>query len=86
MEICEHLKPILEHEELVGNSVKEVSEGWSKANFVVDMQKEIDADFEINNIKLEKFVRLWEYNGSPHNTPSKGFFCDKCKHSISGPK
>lgn len=68
-----------------GNSVKESTEGWSKAKQVIYMQKKLDP---ILKNKIEKEInklRFRSYKGSPHNEPDEGFICDECKVVISFP-
>lgn len=85
MEACEHIRKILIHEEARGNKIKECSEGWSKANLVIDMEKSLDVDYANSLVISGEKLRYWENNDS-HYTLQKGFFCDACKHSIAGPK
>lgn len=85
MELCEHLKPILDHELRIENKIKEISTGWTKVDYAVYLEKKMDIDFEKNNLQLTDYVRYWEFKGTPHNNPEKGFTCDNCKHAITGP-
>lgn len=83
--ICEHLKSILEYEIQRGNSIKEVSEGWSKADLVIDLEKPMDIDYELQNMINNHIVKCWE-NNDLHYLQQRGFFCGKCKHSLAGPR
>lgn len=85
MEACEHIKNILMHEEERGNKIKEKSEGWSKANLVIDMEKSIDVDYANSLIQQGAKLRYWE-NNDTHYVLQKGYFCNECKQSIAGPK
>lgn len=85
MEACEHIKMILTHEEKRGNKIKEQSEGWSKANLVIDMEASLDVDYANSLIVSGVKLRYWE-NDDSHYPLQKGFFCDECKQAIAGPK
>lgn len=73
------------HEEARGNKIKEMSEGWSKANLVIDMEESLDIDYANSLIALGEKLRYWE-NNDTHYTLQKGYYCDECKQSIAGPK
>ena len=85
MEICEHLKVIFKHEESRGNKIKEKSEGWSKVNLVITMEKSLDIVFAKRIIDSGFKLRVWENNDN-HYPIQKGLSCDECKQSIAGPK
>lgn len=84
MTLCEHLKLIFDYEIQRGNEVKEISEGWSKAKLVVDLEKPMDISYGLNHIEKDSCVRYWE-NNDLHYLRQKGFYCDKCNHSLAGP-
>ena len=85
MDVCRHIQTILDHEEKNGNTIKEKSEGWSKANLVIDMDRSLDIDFGNALIDSGMPLQYWE-NNDPHYSLQKGFFCKKSRQSIAGPK
>ncbi|OEF99572.1 hypothetical protein BHF71_08475 [Vulcanibacillus modesticaldus] len=84
MWICNHLKPIIDHELSKGNKIQEISKGWSNAVLVIDLEKRMDVQYERSDMNLSEYVKYWE-NKDSHYPLQKGFYCEKCKHSIAGP-
>ena len=82
MLICEHLKPILQHELDRKNKIEQNTD-WGSIVVFIFMAKPMDVSFERENFVLESFVKYHE-NRSPHYM-FKGFYCDRCKHTIVGP-
>lgn len=85
MKICKRLEIILKHEESRNNNIHDVSEGWSKINFVINMEKSIDITFAQYVIGNDIRLRIWENNDN-HYPIQIGITCDECKQSIAGPK
>lgn len=59
-----------------GNVLREISEGWSKANQVVHMARELSA---LARQRIESEVpslRYWRSPGTPHNPATCGFISD----------
>lgn len=84
MNLCSHLLMIFEYEISKGNKILETSEGWTNANFVMDLQNPMDIEYEKLNLIDTIYVKYWE-SYDTHYPPQKGFYCEKCKHSIAGP-
>ena len=84
VKICPHLKPILEHEIMLGNKVAEVCKTWSVTEIAVSMKKKLDIQFAKNVIVSGIPLRIWE-NHDNHYALERGVYCDVCKHSIAGP-
>lgn len=68
-----------------GNSIKEISEGWTKVRQVVHMRKPIGDDAKLL-ISSDKKLRYWSSLETPHNKAEEGFTCDRDKVSISFPR
>lgn len=82
---CSQINLVIELCLKSNNSVDEISKGWSNARKVFQMKNMLE-----NNLKneiIEKFPNLeyWKDKGSPHFSPSEGFFCNKCKEGIYFP-
>ncbi|MDZ7923279.1 MAG: hypothetical protein U5M23_04315 [Marinagarivorans sp.] len=67
-----------------GNSISEISEGWTKVRQVVSMSKPLTSDLK-TLIASEKGLRHWVSPATPHNRAEEGFTCDQDKVSISFP-
>ncbi|CAK9886705.1 MAG: hypothetical protein XXXJIFNMEKO3_03151 [Candidatus Erwinia impunctatus] len=69
-----------------GNSVKEVSDGWSNIEKIIFFKKKISQElkFKIQN-ELPK-LRYYSTDNTPHNKADEGFICDEYKIAISYPK
>lgn len=82
---CPEVNTVIKLASDLGNEVKEKSEDWSKAKQVIFMQKKLDPLLK-NKVEVELIkLRYFSYEGSPHNEPDEGFFCDECKVGISFP-
>ena len=79
VKICPHLKPILEHEILLGNTIAEVSEGWSIAKLVISMRKKLDIEYAKTIIASGVNLRIWE-NHDNHYLLERGLLCKKISH------
>jgi len=71
---------------LAGNSVAEISEGWTKVKQVVFMKMPLIP--EVRNRIAEELPSLkhWTMEGSPHNAPSEGYVCDADEVGLSFPR
>ena len=82
------LSPIIEQSAQIaiahGNSIEEISEGWTKVRQVVHMEKPITSDTK-SLISNDKRLRYWASPGTPHNRAEEGFTCDEDNVSISFP-
>ena len=70
--------------ELDGNSVVEVSTGWTKVREVVYMRSCMSHDLR-HKISEISGLREWESQRTPHNRAEKGFTDDMKKVSICFP-
>lgn len=68
-----------------GNSIVEVSEGWSKVKQVVHMRAPLTAEVRaaISSIAM---LRYWAAEPTPHNAGEEGFTDDQEKVSIAFPR
>lgn len=69
-----------------GNSVKEVSDGWSKIEQVVHISSSLTAKVRQAIEKKEPSLRYWSTIRTPHNPAGEGFTCDEFKVAMSFPK
>ena len=59
-----------------GNSIKEVSDGWSKVKQVVHMNGKL-SPFVRSEIQLQvPSLRYWVADRTPHNAAEEGYICD----------
>ena len=85
MNICEHLRGILDYEVSQGNAVREVNENaWTNAELVVNMNKPLSTDCISSNIEPDDCIIFWE-NNDTHYLKQNGYYCKRCKHAIAGP-
>lgn len=68
-----------------GNSVREVSQGWSKAQMVVHMRRILESPVRAEIEATCPSLRYWRSERSPHNSPEEGFICDEHRVGLSFP-
>ncbi|MBB5407661.1 hypothetical protein HDG34_001593 [Paraburkholderia sp. HC6.4b] len=69
-----------------GNSVKEVSEGWSKVRQVVHMTSRMSEAVR-NDIQSQiPSLRYWSSDRTPHNPAEDGFICEEYQVGLSFPR
>lgn len=71
---------------VAGNSIKEISDGWSKVDQVVHMSGSLTTDVRQFIEKEEPSLRYWSTERTPHNPAEEGFTCDEYKVALSFPK
>lgn len=59
-----------------GNSVKEISEGWSKVKQVVHMNGKLSPLVRIEIQRQVPSLRYWVSDRTPHNAAEEGYICD----------
>jgi hypothetical protein len=69
-----------------GNTVKEISEGWSKVQQVVHMAERMPASVRDEIQRQVPALRYWSSERTPHNPAEDGFICDAYHVGISFPK
>jgi len=69
-----------------GNSVKEISEGWSKVQQVVHMTSRLTADLRKEIERQEPTLRYWSAERTPHNPAEEGFLCEVYAVGLSFPR
>ena len=85
MEInCQEINLVLNLAEKAGNKILEVSTGWSKVKKDIRMAEPLAPQLK-KKIKSEVNLQYWKYNGSPHNAPDEGYFCEEHNITISFP-
>lgn len=83
MEICNHLRGVLDFEINRGNKINSSGDLWSEMNFAVHLEKPLDKEVIERNIKTEVFVKFHK-NEDTHYL-LQGFYCQQCKHAITSP-
>lgn len=68
-----------------GNSVAEVSEGWTKLRQVVHMRDRLSQRVR-ELLFADPRLRYWSTEKTPHNKAEEGFTSDADKVSISFPR
>lgn len=68
-----------------GNSVAEVSEGWSKVRQVVHMRDRLSQRVR-EQLAADSRLRYWSTEKTPHNKAEEGFTSDEDKVSICFPR
>lgn len=85
MEICEHLKGILDQELKAGNVITRTFENeWENEAFSVRMKRPLNKNKQEAYLDLSPTITYWE-NKESRYLPGKGYYCKLCKHTISGP-
>jgi len=69
-----------------GNTIKEISEGWSKVQQVVYMTDRLSAAVRSEIQRQVPTLRYWTSDKSPHNPSEDGFVCDEYNIGISFPR
>lgn len=72
--------------EAEGNSVREVSVGWSEVRQVIHMQFDISDLLWANLQREEPTLRAWDAKATPHNRPDRGFTDEQSGVAISFPR
>jgi hypothetical protein len=81
MKICEHLEPVLNHELINENEIRNINTNLSSGIYVIELKKTITFD---EPEKLSKDVEYWENNDN-HAKLLSGYWCSKCNHWVVGP-
>jgi hypothetical protein len=68
-----------------GNSVAEVSEGWTKVKQVVHMRDQLSPTVR-QKLAADPRLRYWRTEPTPHNKAEEGFTSDEDKVAISFPR
>lgn len=68
-----------------GNSVLEISTGWTKVREVVHMALPMTDELR-GNMKVNPMLRYWAAERTPHNRAEEGFIDDKGKVGVSFPR
>ena len=69
-----------------GNSIKEVSEGWSRVQQVVHMSSKLTISLRDEIQLQEPSLQYWSVERTPHNPAEEGFICDECQVGLSFPR
>ena len=83
MELCPHLRRILEIELENGNEIDSQGQLWTKMEFSVYLKKPMNKDEIIDTLTLDKSVK-YSKSEDPHYM-MHGFYCELCKHTIDSP-
>jgi hypothetical protein len=67
------------------NSIREVSEGWSKVQQVVQMANRLTVAVRDEIQRQVPSLRYWSANRTPHNPAEEGFICDTYQVGLSFP-
>lgn len=59
-----------------GNSIKEISEGWSKVKKVVHMNEKLSPLVRSEIQRQVPSLRYWTADKTPHNAAEEGYICD----------
>ena len=86
MSDCIHIDKVVKVVESSGNSISEISTGWSKVKKVVHMKEGLTIEDKESILSLEIGLRYWQFDATPHNSAERGFTCDHCAVSISFPR
>lgn len=69
----------------VGNSMRDLSSGWSKARQVAYMASELTPTLKHAIQNQLPSLRYWSSEATPHNFAEEGFMCDETLVAISFP-
>ncbi|MBN7766448.1 hypothetical protein [Pectobacterium brasiliense] len=81
-----HINHVIELSLAEGNSVKEISDGWSNMDKVIYFSKKMSQELQLKIKKEEPKLRYFSTDRTPHNKADEGFICDEYKIAISYPK
>ncbi len=81
---CQHISLAIKICKLSGNTIKEISQGWTNAKKVFHFTYSIS--FELKN-RIKTKIPTLEYwtEEDNHYEYTEGFFCNECKEGISFP-
>ena len=68
-----------------GNSIAEVTEGWTKVRQVVHMTRPLSSDAR-DLIRKITGLRHWTTEATPHDKAEEGFTCDADRVAITFPQ
>lgn len=83
--ICPDIDMAIKLSIVAGNSIKEKSEGWSKAKQVFFMERKLTLELKDKIHSTVPKLEYWVELGSPHNEPEEGFYCNECTVGMSFP-
>lgn len=83
MELCPHLKHILDAELEKGNTIDSQGQLWTRMEFAVYLKKPMNKDEIIQTLSLGESVK-YSRSEDPHYM-MHGFYCELCKHTIDSP-
>ena len=69
-----------------GNSIKEISEGWSDVQQVVCMENGLTAAVRNDIRRHVPTLQYWSTDRTPHNPAEEGFICNAYKVGLSFPR
>ena len=69
-----------------GNSIKEISDGWSNFQQVVYMANGLTAAVRNEIRRQEPLLQYWSVDRTPHNPAEEGFICNTYKVGLSFPR
>lgn len=69
-----------------GNTIKEISDGWSMIQQVVHMTSGLSVDVRDEIQCQVSTLRYWSTDRTPHNPAEEGFICDEYHVGISFPR
>jgi len=69
-----------------GNSIKEISDGWSNFQQVVYMANGLTAAVRNEIRRQVPLLQYWSVDRTPHNPAEEGFICNTYKVGLSFPR
>lgn len=82
---CQHIDLAIKLCKLSGNSVKEVSKGWTNAKQVFHLSNPLTDELK-QKIEAEvSTLEYWKETQDTHYEPMEGFFCNECKEGMAFP-
>jgi hypothetical protein len=69
-----------------GNTIKEISSGWSKVKQVVHVTHKLTPFVRKEIERDSPGLRYWISEGTPHNAPEEGYISDEDQIAISFPR
>lgn len=69
-----------------GNSIKEISDGWSKVKQIVYMNRKLTPLVRNEINRRVPSLRYWVADRTPHNAAEEGYICDDYQVGLSFPR
>ncbi|KAA8998184.1 hypothetical protein FJU30_17375 [Affinibrenneria salicis] len=81
-----HIKHAVKLSLSAGNSIREISDGWSDVNQVIYLSRKMSTELRKQIEQAEPLLKYWSVSKTPYDPAEEGFICNKYKVAMSFPK